>query len=190
MRVSSARAQRGPAADGRGPCSVRFGAQSAAGVYHAVVPLAPASGHAAHGTEPQGTVSFDARVSLVTSGGGVVPLNRDATSATVRIEGTDTALVAREQVEATTYTRARVTFTRVAANVTGGLSIGGISVTGQIRVGIAPGDSVVVEAPVEIRGRAKQTLIIDLDASEWLSQSSAGIVSTSDFRSAVDLRVR
>lgn len=162
--------------------------QSSAGASSFVAPLASRSGFS--GGQPQGTVTFEARVSLVTSGGVVVPLNRDAATGTVRIEGTDTARVARESVEDVTYTRARVTFTRVAASVTSGLFIGPISVTGEIRVGIAQGDSVVVERPVEIRGRAKQTLIIDLDASEWLGQSSGGVVSTTAFRSAVDLRVR
>lgn len=161
------------------------------GVYHAVVPIAPSgSAFAGAAAQPQGTIAFDARVSLVTEGGAVVPLNRDAATGTVRIEATDTAVVADTRVEAVTYTRARVTFTRVNANVSGGLVIGGISVTGQVRVGIAPGDSVVVEAPIRMTGSARQTLVIDLDASEWLRQSVGGVVSASAFRGAVDLRVK
>lgn len=141
---------------------------------------------------PQGTVAFRAKVSLVTADGDVVPLNRDVTSAQVKIAATDTALIAREEVRPTTYTHARVTFTEVAANVTSGLVIGGVSLTGEVRVGIASGDSVVVEAPISLAGTARQTLVVDLNASTWLSTEAAltGVVPASVFRSAVRVRVK
>lgn len=159
------------------------------GAVHAVVPLVW-SRTALAAAQPQGTISFDARMSLVSQDGEVVPLTRTGTAAQVRIEGTDTALVATGRVQAVSYTRARVVFTRVTANVTGGLSVGGISLTGIVNVGIAPGDSVVVEAPIAMAASGKQTLVVDLDASDWLVASVGGVVPPSVFRSAVDLRVR
>ena len=163
-----------------------------AGAAHATVPLSRASLAASKAGLAQGTVSFDTRVALVGAGGEVVELTRSPVGAQVRIEGTDTARVAREEVRATTYTRARITFTRVTANVTGGLVVGGVSLTGRVDVAIAPGDSVVVEAPVNLSGSAKQTLVIDLNASQWLSATSlvTRTVAPSTFRSAVEVRVR
>lgn len=172
-----------------GDGSPQSSARSSAGALHALVPLG--GSRASLAAQPQGTLSFDARVSLVGADGEVVPLTRAGAGAQVRIEGTDTALIARGRVRATSYARARVVFTRVTANVTGGLTTPlGVSITGTVSVGIAPGDSVVVEAPVALPASGKQTLVVDLDASDWLTASVGGVVPAAVFRSAVDLRVR
>lgn len=137
-----------------------------------------------------GTIAFDARVYLVRSG-QAEPVNGPATGVTVNANGRDTALVAAGRVDDVDYPVARVVFTRVTANVTGGLVIGGIGLTGRVDVGIAPGDSVVVEMPVDLGDPDDDaTLLIDLDASAWLFTANpvTRLVSAAAFRNAVKLR--
>lgn len=135
-----------------------------------------------------GTITFDARVSLV-RGGSADPLGPG--TATVLVNGRDTVTVVSGRVSRVEYPTARVVFTRVTANVTGGLVIGGATLTGQVTVGIAPGDSIVVERPVNL-GDADDdaTLLIDLDASAWLALANpvTRIVPSAAFQSAVKLR--
>jgi hypothetical protein len=100
-------------------------------------------------------------------------------------------LVVSGRVDDVDYPVARVVFTRVTANVTGGLVIGGVGLTGQVDVGIAPGDSVVVEMPVDLGDPDDDaTLLIDLDASAWLFTVNpvTRLVSATAFRNAVKLR--
>jgi hypothetical protein len=134
-----------------------------------------------------GTISFDARVMLMR--GGSAELIGTGTGKVVAADGRDTVQVASASVAAVTYPTARVTFTRVQANVASGLTIGGVSVTGQVSVAIA--DSVVVEMPVDL-GDADDdaTLLIDLDASAWLSAANPAtrLVPAAAFQSAVKLR--
>ena len=137
----------------------------------------------------QGTIAFDARMSLVTPGGDVVPLGPAST--TVRIDGGDTIHLALLGVPAATYTAARITFTRVQANVTGGLVIGGTSVTGLLSVSILPGDSIVVERAVDLGApEADVHLLVDLDASAWLGAANpvTRLVAAATFRDAVKVR--
>jgi hypothetical protein len=134
-----------------------------------------------------GTISFDAKVVLMR--GGSAELIGTGASRVVAANGSDTVQVASASVAAVEYPTARVTFTRVQANVASGLSIGGINVTGQVNVAIA--DSVVVEMPVDL-GDADEdaTLLIDLDASAWLAAANPAtrVVSSTAFRGAVKLR--
>lgn len=137
-----------------------------------------------------GTVTFTARVELV-RGESAVALNPAPASASVRVDGGDTVHVASRRVPERRYGVARVTFTSVTANVSGGLRIGGVSLTGRVDVGIPVGDSVVVEMPVDLGGSDDDaTLLIDLDASSWLAAANPAtrIVPASAFRSAVRLR--
>lgn len=135
-----------------------------------------------------GTVTFDARVSLVRAG------RRSAVgagSATVRAGGGDTARVAAGRVLEGGYDAARVVFTRVTANVSGGLVVGGVALTGHVDVAIAPGDSVVVEMPVQVSGsRSPVRLLIELDAATWLRSADplTRTVPAAAFRGAVRLR--
>lgn len=138
----------------------------------------------------QGTIAFDAKVSLVTSDGRVAPLG-SATTSTVRIDGGDTVRVASANVPAGRYTTVRVAFTRVQANVTGGLTVGGIAFTGLANVTLAPGDSIVVQRAVDLGGSTASTrLLIDLDASAWLPSVDrvSRLVPSATFRDAVKVR--
>lgn len=154
---------------------------------YAVLPGTAAPVFQANGVS--GSITFDARVSLVRSG-QATPLSGTGTT-TVSANGRDTALVASGRVDDVDFPIARVVFTRVTANVTSGLVIGGISLTGQVNVGIAPGDSVVVEMPVDLGDPDDDaTLLIDLDASAWLLAANpvTRTVSATAFRGAVKLR--
>jgi hypothetical protein len=137
----------------------------------------------------QGTITFTARVELITDAGHVEQLG-PAKTATVKIDGSDSVHVASGDVPVGRYTAARVTFTGVQANVTGGLVIGGVSVTGLVSVGI-PGESVVVERAVDLGSPgASARLLVELDASAWLSAANPAtrVVASSTFQSAVKIR--
>lgn len=139
----------------------------------------------------QGTITFDARVSLLASGVGAVPLGSSPATATVRIDGSDTVRVATGAVPTARYTAVRVTFTRVQANVTGGLVLGGVGATGLFTVSILPGDSIVVERAVDLGAPDADTrLLVDLDASAWLGTANplTRLVAAATFRDAVKVR--
>ncbi|HSU14204.1 hypothetical protein [Longimicrobium sp.] len=160
----------------------------ASGSRAAAYDLAPALAVAGRA---EGTITFDAKVSLVTSTGSVVPLNSSLATAVVRIDGSDTVTVISGDVPAARYTAVRVAFTRVQANVTSGLVIGGTSVTGLINVSITRGDSIVVERAVDLGApEADVRLLIDLDASAWLSAANPAtrLVAAAIFRDAVKVR--
>jgi hypothetical protein len=138
-----------------------------------------------------GTVDFDARVTLIDETGGQERATNGAATAQVGIGQRDSTLVAREQVAAVRYVRARVAFTRVHATVTGGLVPGGAGFTGSVDVPIAPGDSVVVEGTVAMDQPARPyTLVVDLGAGTWLAAASSTthLVPPGVFAAAVRLR--
>lgn len=133
-----------------------------------------------------GTLTFAARVALVDADGRPVPLNTTPATATVGIAARDTARIVARAVPVQQYATARVVFTSVEANVTGGLAIGGITVTGRVAVAIA--DSVVVERPVTLPpGDGGVRVVVDLRSSEWLAAADpiTRVVPTAAFRSAV-----
>jgi hypothetical protein len=140
----------------------------------------------------QGTIAFDARVSLVSSA-RVEEVNRAPASASVRIEGRDTVRLTRGEVRRESYDRVRIVFTRVEADVASGLVIGGVTITGRVAVAIAPADSIVVERPVSLGGEDDNVrLLVDLDASAWLASTNVvtRIVPAAAFQSAVRVRTR
>ncbi len=135
-----------------------------------------------------GTISFDARVVLVRD--GRAEAIGTGTGRVVAANGRDTVQVASGSVARVVYPTARVTFTRVQANVASGLTLGGgVAVTGQVNVAIA--DSVVVQMPVDLGGADDDaTLLIDLDASAWLAATNptTRVVPAAAFQAAVKLR--
>ncbi|HEV7590140.1 MAG TPA: hypothetical protein VGO40_18625 [Longimicrobium sp.] len=147
------------------------------------------AGSGAAARRPQGTITFDARVDLLTARGQSAQLSPAPATVTVKVDGSDSVHIAAGEVPVGRYTAARVTFTRVQANVTGGLVIGGVNVTGLVNVGLLPGESVVVERAVDLGSpSASARLLVDLDASAWLSAANARVVAPSAFQSAVKIR--
>lgn len=155
---------------------------------YAVAPAdAPVADHVAG--RAQGTVTFAAKISLISDDGRVVELNPSPDMATVRIDGDDTVRVASRNVPERRYTAVRVAFTEARADVTGGLVVGGINVTG--RVNVAVGDSIVVQRAVDLGPpEADVRLLIDLDASAWLRTTNPAtrIVAAAAFQQAVKIR--
>lgn len=134
---------------------------------------------------PLGTLSFTATASLVAEDGGVVPVTDGPRQVAVRLDGADRATLSRRTVPDASYVRARVVFSRVTADVAGGVP----GVAGAVRVNIPTGDSVVVERAVAIpAGSARAVLVVDLDASRWLVGAVGGLVSPGTFAAAVRLR--
>lgn len=151
----------------------------------ALASAAPLPGAASSAAVPLGTLSFTATASLVAEDGSVVPATGGPRQAAVRLDGGERTPVARQVVPDVSYVRARVAFTRVTADVTGGV----LGVAGAVRVAIPAGDSVVVERAVAIpAGSARAVLVVDLDASRWLVGAVGGLVSPGTFAAAVRLR--
>jgi hypothetical protein len=151
--------------------------------------IAPGGGAVFQAGRVTGTVSFDAKVSLVRSD-GVEPVVPGAT-ATVAASGADTVRLGGGEISAGAFPTARVVFTRVTANVSGGLVIGGVGLTGRVDVAIA--DSVVVQMPVNVpAGDGDVELLVDLDASAWLAAANpvTRTVSAAAFQGAVKVRIR
>ncbi|HEX8674479.1 MAG TPA: hypothetical protein VF710_21445 [Longimicrobium sp.] len=155
--------------------------------------LAPAEGaRSLSAAAAQGTITFDARVSLLSSN-RTEEVNRAPASTSVRIEGRDTVRLTSGEVRRASYDRVRIVFTRVEADVASGLVIGGVNITGRVTVAVAPADSIVVERPVSLGGEDDDVrLLIDLDASSWLASTNVvtRIVPAAAFQGAVKVRTR
>ncbi|MBW3628403.1 MAG: hypothetical protein KY464_03815 [Gemmatimonadetes bacterium] len=141
---------------------------------------------------PQGRVEVEGSVAIVREDGTEVRLSPATARAEVRIASAEVDTLARDSALAARYTRARLTFTRVQANVTSGLTLGlGVPFTGLVRVDLPT--ALVVERLIDLRvvaGREHE-LVIDLNAADWLVLASPlGTVSRDAFGAKVQVRVR
>lgn len=134
--------------------------------------------------DARGTVSFDAAVTLISSTGAEVPLGGGG-STEIGIRDSGGTAFASGGVAPGTYTRARVTFSRVSGSAEGNVVVGGRPFLGSFDVAIP--SPVVVEAPVQIVVDAGSTrdLVVDLNATDWLAEMdlTSRRVSASAFRS-------
>ena len=118
----------------------------------------------------QGTITFTSDVRL--AGNGTVTVGR-GTGVQVNADGSNTAHVTSGSVSAGGYSSVRLVFRDVDANVTGGLVVGGVAITGNVEVEIAPGDSIVVERGISVAaGEGDIDLLVDLNASTWLAATN------------------
>lgn len=140
-----------------------------------------------------GTVDFRARVWVQTSAGGWVELtNQAAQQAVVDASGHAGAVVfATSSVEAGAYSRVRVVFEDVRANLSGGIQVGTGLLTGSVTVSLGGDGSVTVERQVNVSASAGGTtrLLINLNSDVWLNQASATTrtVSEAAFAAAVQI---
>lgn len=141
-----------------------------------------------------GELSMTASVWLVADDGTLEPLSPGQVPATFEVNGDDEALVGRADVEARSYTAVRVEFTDVSMIVEGGLVIQGQPIVGLVSVNLGSSGSVIVERPVQltVEARTTRTVVIDLDAHEWLPATvlPARTVPSTSFAAAVDVRLR
>jgi hypothetical protein len=142
----------------------------------------------------EATVTVGLQVFLDGGAEGSVELTSGVQTQTVPAQGAAATKIAEQRVAAGVYTRARVIFTRVEADVRSGLVIGGVPIVGIVRVSASAQDPIVVERQVQIEVREEGTaqLLVDLNAPVWLATASPGgnAVSRTAFAGAVELRRR
>lgn len=168
------------------------GADASRAQYFGAGPSASRAGEAAAGVE--GELSVTAAVWLVDEDGSLVPVSRGPVPATFTVEGDDQALLGRADVEARSYRAVRVEFTGVSMIVEGGLIVQGQPIIGLVSVNLGSSGSVVVERPVQltVEARTSRTIVVDLDAHEWLPATvlPSRTVSSAAFAAAVDIHLR
>ncbi|HKK08827.1 MAG TPA: hypothetical protein VKA44_08085 [Gemmatimonadota bacterium] len=122
------------------------------------------------GEQPEGELELEFLLSLVTADGRVVSLSKDAAHLHVQFPGTQEQEAVSRSVPADDYSALRVTFTKIDAEVDAGLIVGGITITGPVEVELE-GDSLVVDRPIglDLRDGTSADLIVDMNASAWLS---------------------
>jgi len=137
-------------------------------------------------TSVRGTVEFDAQVDLFAEVGQDVRV--ESRPGVVSIEPGERAILRRQRVPETRFVRVRVTFTRVEAQVDGGLLVRGAPYLGAARVR-TPSGGIVVERTLELDlpSNARGTVIVDLAAPQWLTAVDPGNrwVPTEDFAAAL-----
>jgi hypothetical protein len=143
-------------------------------------------------SKAQGTIELTASVALIDEAGHEVPLTDGLATGRFRIEGADSVRLGERSVPAGRYGRVRLRFARVAAEVSGGVVVGGINLTGPITVGIS-GAPLVVEAPVEfvVEAGTSRTLVLDLNADAWLPTADpfTRVAPPTSFTAALRVRV-
>ena len=141
---------------------------------------------------PAGTVNVQATVTLLTNSGGAQELTSEAAGATLDLGSTSKTNLARGDVSSIRYATARVEFTKIEANVTSGLVVGGIDLVGTVRVAMT--QPVVVERPIELTvvEEGHHEVEIDLNAESWLTAIDpiTRTVPAAAFRSAVTIQAR
>jgi hypothetical protein len=144
----------------------------------------------------EGTVDFRARVWVRTSSNAWVELTQGAAKhAQVDASGRQGAKTFHTaRTEAQSYNRVRIEFEEVKANVTGGVMIGTSLLSGEVRVDASSSNRAVVERSIQMdtRSTSGTTLVIDLNAREWLSRANAQsrTASRAEFESAVRVLVK
>ena len=140
----------------------------------------------------QGTVLVEASAALVRSDGRLFPIVFSPVSASVRIASSDTAEVASPSIDAGLYRAVRLTFRRVEASVTGGLVVGGVSVTGTVQVPLPTPLTFELAIPLRIERGGDHLVVIDLNASDWLAAVDplTRIVPAASFQSQIRVRAQ
>lgn len=145
----------------------------------------PAEGARWSAAVPQGTLAFIVELSLVAEDGRALPLTAGPRTVEVRLDGSERAPVSVAVVPAMRYAQVRAAFTSVEAEVSAGV----LGVTGKVRVGIPPGERLVVVRSVPLPDPdRRETLVLDLNASAWLAAAVGGVVSPAAFEQAVRIR--
>jgi len=153
--------------------------------------LSEADGPRYSHTTAQGTIDFQARVYVYSSTSGwleVTEASRAAGSVAASGHG-EAETVARGRVEAGSYSRVRVIFEDVDANLSGSLVVSTGLLAGSVAVNLESDGQVVVErdANVNVSADATSHILINLNADAWLNSANAQTrtVSEAAFSSAV-----
>jgi hypothetical protein len=142
------------------------------------------------GTGPQGTVEAELQVALVDESGRSDVIAPSG-AATVQIGASAGPEIGRDSVYVGLYPSARVTFSSISANVTGGLpGVGGLPISGRVTVQLTTPVTVEVPVALTVESGSEHEVIIDLNASTWLAAVDPATltVPASAFRGALGVR--
>ena len=85
---------------------------------------------------PEGTLSADLSVELLTASGAAMPISNGVTTATVGIASGDRDELGVREVEVDVYPRVRITFTRIEAELSAGSGLAPLTV--RVQLGSTP----------------------------------------------------
>jgi len=138
---------------------------------YAPVPLGASPLLADEADEAEGEVEIDFQIFLVTPSGRALRVGEEELRARVDLQGvTLDESVSNWPIQALRYTELRVVFTKIQAEVEGGLVINGLPVVGEVRVQLED-ISLEVTRSVDLDVQEGQTveLVLDLNAPAWLT---------------------
>jgi hypothetical protein len=120
--------------------------------------------------EAEGEVEIDFQVFLVNELGQQVQLGDDELRVKVDLQGVILDEAVREFVDAVRYTELRVIFTKIQAEVEGGLVVNGVPILGEVHVELED-VSLEVTRPIDVdlQPGGEVGLILDLNAPAWLA---------------------
>lgn len=135
------------------------------------------------------TVTVGAQVFLDGGPEGRVELTSGVQTVSTPAQGAADVKIADASVAAGLYTTVRVVFTRVEADVRSGLTVGGVPITGVVRVSASAQDPIAIERSlrVEVAENGSAAVLVDLNTPVWLATTTPGtnVVARGAFTSAV-----
>jgi hypothetical protein len=171
-------------------------ASPAAGAFDASGALPSAtSGAAREGSAADGQLTAQLRVYLRGARTGEwIEISDGVRDITLDLNGQAERRVGVRFLDSGRYSGCRVVFTRVEANVTGGLIVGGVPILGLVRVDLGTQGTLTVERGLvlDVEARREQDIVLDLAANTWLPRLSltTRTVAAAALRDAVGVRVR
>jgi len=143
--------------------------------------------------EAEGEVEARFMLFLVSETGATLQLGGDEIRVRVDVQGRNEADVVTEAVPVGTYVALQIVFTEIKAEIDRGLLIGGVPVTGEIRVELED-LTLPVSRPItlEVRSGRSVELVVDLNAPAWLLavDPTTGRVDPSVFGDIINVEVR
>lgn len=165
--------------------------EAATGMLLAEAGLPPAT---SHGSTIQGTLTVRVRSFARRGFGDFVELTDGVQEVTVSLGDPEPIEIARRPMPAGSYDAVRTFFGRIEANVTGGLVIDGVPVTGTVRVDLGTDGALSVVTPTgfEVWENAPTVVAIEMQSGIWLRLVDAALrrVDLDDFRRIFRVRVR
>ena len=147
-----------------------------------------------HGSAIEGTLTVRVRSFARRGIGDFVELTDGVQEVTVPLGDPEPVEIARRSMPAGSYDAIRTFFGRIEANVTGGLFIDGVEVTGTVRVDLGTDGalSVVTLTGFEVWEDAPTVVAIEMQSGVWLRlvDAALGSVDLEDFRRTFRVRVR
>lgn len=145
----------------------------------------------------EGRVDFTARVYLQNSTGSWINLTEGAAqSVSLDASGRGGVTTFHSQsIDAGSYTRARIVFEHVAAELTGEIQIGvGELISGKVQVNVGSDGETIVEREIDLQAGvgAESSVVIDLNTKAWLSRvdRQSRSVGEADFQNSVRIMTR